>query len=92
VRALQQEPGLKGLDDAAVLAFSADDERILVTRNSKDFAPLLIAWARGGEQHAGCILIWSLDHADHDRIVTEVQQLLHDYPRPEDWSGITRAI
>jgi uncharacterized protein DUF5615 len=92
VRALQQEPGLKGLEDHAVLALAADEGRVLITRNSRDFAPLLVARARGGELHAGCILIWSLDHADHTQIVGEVERLLHQYPRPEDWSGITGAI
>jgi predicted nuclease of predicted toxin-antitoxin system len=59
VRALAEELALEGLDDPDVLALAADEDRILVTRNSRDFAPLLRQWAEAGRPHAGAILIWT---------------------------------
>jgi uncharacterized protein with PIN domain len=60
IRALAAEPGLEGLADEDVLELAAAEDRILVTRNSRDSAPLCRIWAEAGRNHAGVILIWSL--------------------------------
>jgi hypothetical protein len=92
VRALQEERELDGLDDALVLELAAADGRILVTRNSRHFAPLVARWASEGRDHAGCILIWSLGHAEFGAIVAGIEQLFADRPRQEAWVGITLAV
>lgn len=92
VLALQQKRALDGLEDEGVLTLAAEQRRILVTRNSKDFVPILSRWARGDRGHAGCILVWSLDHAEHRRIVAAVERLLLEYPHERDWSSVSRAI
>lgn len=56
VLSLVADPTLSSLDDPEVLVLAADEHRILVTRNARDFAPLLREWAEAGRQHAGCIL------------------------------------
>lgn len=40
VLSLASDAALSALDDPLVLALAAEQERILVTRNSRDFAPL----------------------------------------------------
>lgn len=90
--ALQQEERLKVLEDDDLLELAAGEDRVLITRNSKDFTPILVDWARGGRVHAGCILIWSLDHAEYGRILREVERLLSCYPRPDGWAGIARSV
>lgn len=92
VLALSERPELEGLDDPGVLTLAADDTRILITRNSKDFAPLLREWAGAGRHHAGCILIWTLDHHEFARIVKAVGRLLDERPRQRDWPNIAVAI
>lgn len=92
VLALAEERALEGLDDPEVLSLAADEGRILVTRNSRDFAPLLREWAESGRIHAGCILIWSLDHSRFAAIIGGVSKALTRRPSQDDWRGIVIAI
>lgn len=92
VLALAAEPALEGLDDPEVLALAASESRILVTRNSRDFAPILREWAEAGRAHAGCILIWSLDHSQFSAIVMGLTHLLAQRPDQDDWREITAAL
>ena len=63
-----------------------------MTRNSKDFAPLLRAWAEAGRDHAGCILVWSLPHAEHAAIVAGIERLLEEVPTQKDWRNLAVAL
>lgn len=92
VLTLASEPSLDGLDDPEVLALAASETRILITRNSRDFAPILRAWAEAGRAHAGCILIWSLDHSRFSAIVHGVTHLLAQRPPQDEWREITVAL
>ncbi|GEM_PF-818279 len=65
VVSLAADAALGALDDPEVLALAAEQRRILVTRNCRDFAPLLREWAEAGRHHAGCILIWTLSHHEY---------------------------
>jgi hypothetical protein len=40
---------------------------VLITRNSRDFAPIAREWAEARRSHAGLILIWTLDHSQFAR-------------------------
>lgn len=92
VRALQEEPDAEGLDDPDVLALAAAEERIVVTRNSRDFGPLAREWAELGRVHAGMILTWSFDHSRFTEIVDGVERYLAAYPRREDWRGLVVGL
>ena len=92
VLSLQEERALDALRDADVLALAASESRIVVTRNSKDFSPLLRRWAEGGQEHAGCILIWSYEHGSHGEIVGGLERLFAELPRQEDWKNLARAL
>ena len=67
VLSLASDAALGALDDPQVLEVAAEQGRILVTRNSRDFAPLLREWAEADRHHAGCILIWTLDTTSSER-------------------------
>lgn len=71
---------------------AAEQRRILVTRNARDFAPLLRTWAEEGRHHAGCILIWTLSHHDFGPIITGISDLLAARPTPEEWVDLTVAL
>jgi hypothetical protein len=92
VLSLAADPSLGALDDARVLELAAQQARILVTRNSRDFAPLLRGWAEADRHHAGCILIWTLDHHRFAAIINGVDQLLRDRPDPGHWKDLTIAL
>jgi hypothetical protein len=79
---------MEGLDDPDVLALATVEKRIVVTRNSRDFAPLAREWAELGRPHAGVILVWSCDHSEFAAIVSGVERYLSIYPTQDDWAGL----
>ena len=92
VLALSEASHLDGLTDEQVLALAAEEHRIVITRNARDFAPILRTWADTGRHHSGCILIWSLRHDEFGPILTGVKTALRARPRPADWDDLAVAI
>jgi len=92
VLALAESAAYEGLDDPGVLALATSDRRIVVTRNSRDFAPILREWAESGRTHGGCILIWTLRHDEFGPIVHDVERLLAERPRQQDWQDLAVAL
>jgi Domain of unknown function (DUF5615) len=92
VRAISAEPDLEGLDDESVLELAARDGRVLVTRNSRDIAPLCRSWAEGEREHAGVILVWTFTHAQFAEIVDGVDRWLIEVPRREEWLSLVVSI
>ncbi len=92
VVSLAADAALGALDDPQVLELAAEQSRILVTRNARDFAPLLREWAEAHRHHAGCILIWSLDHHQFGAIIRGVSRLLDARPDPEHWLDLSVAL
>lgn len=91
VLALSERPDLEGLADPDVLALAAS-ERILITRNSRDFAPLLRVWAEAGRPHAGCILVWTLQHDEFGPILQGLRRLLSERPAQSAWREVAVAL
>ncbi len=92
VLALSEEIMLEGLDDTDVLALATTEGRILITRNSRDFAPILREWAEAGRQHAGCVLVLGFDHGEFDAIVRGIDALLRQCPSQEGWEDLVLAL
>lgn len=92
VLSLASDPALGVLDDPDVLDLAATERRILITRNARDFAPLLREWAELDGHHAGCILIWTLQTHEFRAIVTEVGSLIQSRPKPQEWRDLTLAV
>jgi len=92
VLALAADPTFEGLDDPLVLELAAAEQRVLITRNSRDFAPLAREWAEASRHHAGLILIWTLDHSQFAAIVTGVERYLEHWPEQEQWRDLVVAL
>lgn len=92
VRGVADEPDLEGLDDEPLLELATRDERILITRNSRDFAPICRAWAEAGRDHAGVILIWTLSHRQYGDIIGGVERWLDELPTADVWRGIVVSL
>jgi predicted nuclease of predicted toxin-antitoxin system len=92
VLALAEDAAYEGLSDPQALELAAAERRILITRNSRDFAPLARQWAEAQQPHAGLILIWTLDHSQFAEIVAGVERQLAQHPTQEQWQGITAAF
>jgi hypothetical protein len=92
VLALAEDASYEGLPDPQVLELAATEQRILITRNSRDFAPLARQWAEAQRQHAGLILIWTLDHSQFNGIVAGIERRLAQRPIQQQWQDITVAF
>lgn len=92
VLALAEASAFEALSDPQVLELAASEQRVCVTRNSRDFAPLAREWAEAQRSHAGLILIWTLDHSQFAEIVAGVEGFLERWPAPEQWLGVTVAF
>ncbi|MGH7745794.1 MAG: DUF5615 family PIN-like protein [Candidatus Dormibacteria bacterium] len=92
VLSLASDTALGALDDPQVLELAAEQGRVLVTRNSRDFAPLLREWNEAGRHHAGCILIWTLRHHEFGAIIAGVTRIIRDHPENEDWRDLAVAL
>jgi predicted nuclease of predicted toxin-antitoxin system len=92
VLALAEDASLEGLDDPLVLELAAAQERVLVTRNSRDFAPLAREWAEAQRTHSGMILIWTLNHSQFGQIVAGVERLIGQWPTHEQWRDLVVAL
>jgi hypothetical protein len=92
VLTLAENASYEGLADPLVLELAASQQRILVTRNSRDFAPLARHWAEAQRTHAGMILIWTLDHNEFGAIIAQVQTMLEQRPAHEQWLDLVLAI
>jgi predicted nuclease of predicted toxin-antitoxin system len=92
VMALNERLEAEGLADPDVLALAAAEGRILVTRNSRDFAPLLREWAEAGRPHAGCVLIWALRTDEFGPIVDGLRRLFVARPEQAAWREVAVAL
>lgn len=92
VRGVADELDLQGLDDESVLEVATRDGRILITRNSRDFAPVCRLWAEAGREHAGVMLIWSLSHHQYGQIIRGVERWLEQMPEAAAWPGTVVSL
>ncbi len=92
VLALAEHATYEGLADPQVLELATSEGRVVITRNSRDFAPIAREWAEAQRSHAGLILIWTLDHSQFDEIVTGIQHQLDLWPSQEQWRDLAVAF
>jgi hypothetical protein len=90
VLALDERRDLEGIDDSEVLAMAAEEQRIVVTFNIRDFAPLLRQSAEEGRPHAGCILIAGIAQHQFGLILDRVSEVLAVWPHQDEWAD--RAV
>lgn len=57
VRTVSQDPALTGLPDEEILQAASSEGWVLVTRNIRDFVPIVQSWMNLGISHSGLILI-----------------------------------
>lgn len=92
VLSLAEDAVFEGISDPQVLELATAEGRVLITRNSRDFAPLAREWAEAQRTHPGIVLIWTLDHSQFAKIVAGVEQQLKLRPTQADWRDITAAF
>ena len=66
--------GGQGIDDDEQLAYAAEQGRVLVTYNRRDFQPIDAKWREEGRQHAG--ILWCLERTIRRRAVGDLIRAL----------------
>lgn len=92
VRALGGDADLEGLADDLVLELATVDNRVLVTRNSRDFAPIARRWAEAGREHSGIMLIWTLSHRQFGEIAAGVDRWASEISSEDAWRGLVVSL
>ena len=83
---------MEGLDDEEVIALAAEEQRILVTHNIRDFPSILRDWAAAQRSHAGAILVYGIDHREFELIIRGIQRWLELYPEPARWIDLAVVL
>jgi predicted nuclease of predicted toxin-antitoxin system len=67
-----------GTDDEEVLAFAASQERILLTSNAQDFAPLVVDWFLAEREHWGVIIVPG--QTNRSLLSRAIKNIVQQYP------------
>jgi hypothetical protein len=92
VRAADEERELDGFSDEQLLALAAEEDRIFVTFDVKDFPVIVRRWAEAGRRHTGCAIVVGIDHGEFGTIITAVERELQARPEQADWVDHTLFI
>lgn len=86
------DPSLEGWSDPDLMERAAEEQRVLVTSNVKDFWPLATEWAAEGRSHAGLIFLSkSVRHEQFGRVIRGVEALLEGTTQ-EEWADAARFL
>lgn len=88
----QEDPDLRTLSDAELLHAAEAQGRVLVTCNGRHFEPLARDWADVGRDHAGLLIVWTLDPSRHEAIVEAVAAVIVAHPSQEAWRNLVLAV
>lgn len=89
VRAADEERALDGWPDEDLLALAAEEQRIMVTFDVKDFPGIVGRWSEGQRRHAGCMILIAIDHSEFGTILRVLESQLVARPDPASWTDYT---
>jgi len=89
VRAADEQRELDGWTDERVLGLAADEGRILVTFDVKDFPVIVRRWMEAGRSHAGCAIVVGIDHGEFGAILRVLARELAARPDQDAWRDYT---
>ena len=80
---------MDGTPDEELLALAAEEERVLVTCDVKDFPAIVRRWAEAGHTHAGCAIVVRIDHSEFGLILDVITRAIAVYSAQADWRDLT---
>ena len=92
VLAIAELPAYAGLPDEQVLELAAAEERVLVTRNAKDFDRITRRWASRERRHAGVLLVWTRETDELGSLVADILETLENIGAQGAWADLVLAI
>jgi predicted nuclease of predicted toxin-antitoxin system len=92
VLAIAAVPAYAGLPDEQVLELAAAEERVLITRNAKDFDRITRAWASRERRHAGVLLVWTRETDEFGSLVADILETLENVGAQGAWADLVLSI
>lgn len=89
VRAVDEERELDGWGDEALLGLAADEERVMVTFDVKDFPDIARRWAEAGRRHAGLAIVVGIGHGEFGMVLRVLESLFEERDDPASWRDCT---
>lgn len=89
VRSADEERGLDGWPDEELLGLAAQEGRILVTFDVKDFPGIVRRWSEAQRPHAGCMILVGIDHSEFGNILRVIGRNLAARPEHPAWTDYT---
>ncbi|MHB8691997.1 MAG: DUF5615 family PIN-like protein [Solirubrobacteraceae bacterium] len=92
VRAADEERELDGLEDEQLLKLAAEEGRVMITFDVKDFTVIARRWAEASWAHAGLGIVVGIDHGKFGTILDALSLELDARPAQSEWSDLTLFI
>jgi Domain of unknown function (DUF5615) len=92
VRSADEERELDSLADEQLLELAAEEGRVMITFDVKDFTVLARRWAEAGRTHAGLGIVVGIDHGEFGVIIDALSRELERRPAQSQWSELTLFI
>ena len=92
VRAADEERELEGVEDEQLLVLAAQERRVMITFDVKDFTVIARRWAEAGRVHAGLGIVVGIDHGEFGVILDAVSRELSARPEQSEWDDLTMFI
>lgn len=92
VRAADEERDLDGLGDEQLLELAADEGRVMITFDVKDFTVIARRWAEAGKAHTGLGIVVGIDHGEIGTILDAFAREMNMRPAQAEWTNTTLFI
>jgi Domain of unknown function (DUF5615) len=92
VRAADEERELDGWGDEELLALAAEEERVMVSFDVKDFPEIARRWAEAGRAHAGLAIVVGIDHGEFGEILRALEGPFEERAEPGRWRKCTLFV
>ena len=80
------------MEDEELLGVAAEERRVMITFDVKDFSVIARRWAEAGRKHAGLGIIVGIDHGEFGAILDALSHESDVRPMEADWRDLTLFI
>jgi len=77
------------MEDEQLLELAADETRVMITFDVKDFTVIARRWAEAGKTHAGLGIVVGIDHGEFGVILNAISG---EVVAEREWSDLTLFI
>ncbi len=92
VHATDEQRQLDGMADEQLLELAANERRVMITFDVKDFTVIARRWAEAGKRHAGLGIVVGIDHGEFGTILDALSRELKARAEQAAWDNLTLFI